>query len=54
MDAYGQVQSFISRQNRWLDGERRTPDERPPRLQVDTRTFPSLYKGQCISGISPA
>lgn len=48
MDAYGQTKSFLSRYNKWLDGERRHQNEKPPRFQAKTNTYPSLYKGQCI------
>jgi IS605 OrfB family transposase len=47
-DAAGQVRSFHSRYNRWLDGERRRGDEKPPKLTCATSTFPSLYRGQCV------
>ncbi|KXS55444.1 MAG: IS605 family transposase OrfB, partial [Marinobacter sp. T13-3] len=47
-DAVGQVRSFMSRYGDWLDGQRRHPHSRPPRLTASTRTFPSLYGGQCI------
>lgn len=45
MDAAGQVRSFHSRYDTWLDG---TMVDRPPKLTCQTSTFPSLYKGQCI------
>ncbi|WP_372997579.1 IS200/IS605 family accessory protein TnpB-related protein [Marinobacter sp.] len=48
MDAVGQVRSFMSRYNDWLDGQRRTTHSRPPTLTASTNTFPSLYGGQCI------
>lgn len=48
MDAVGQVRSFMSRYNDWLDGQRRTPHSRPPKLTASTNTFPSLYGSQCI------
>ncbi|MFP3978971.1 IS200/IS605 family accessory protein TnpB-related protein [Marinobacter sp. KMM 10035] len=48
MDAVGQVRSFMSRYGDWLDGQRRYPHVRPPKLTASTNTFPSLYGGQCI------
>jgi len=45
MDAVGQVRSFNTRYDQWLDGDRKS---RPPKLTCATSTFPSLYKGQCI------
>ena len=47
-DAVGQVRSFMSRYGDWLDGERRHAHARPPALTASTKTFPSLYGGQCI------
>jgi len=47
-DAVGQVRSFMSRYGGWLDGERRHSHARPPTLTASTKTFPSLYGGQCI------
>lgn len=47
-DAYGQVASFMTRYGRWLDGERRQANEKPPTLTLATQTWPALYKGQCI------
>lgn len=44
-DAFGQVQSFRTRFELWLDGDRK---KRPPKLTCATGTFPSLYRGQCI------
>lgn len=48
MDAIGQVRSFLSRYGHWLDGQRRFPHARPPKLTASTHTFPSLYGNQCI------
>jgi len=48
MDAFGQVRSFQTRFNRWLDGDRRSDTCKPPRLACATNTFPSLYHGQCL------
>lgn len=48
MDAVGQVRSFMTRHSDWLDGKRRHANARPPRLTASTKTFPSLYGGQCI------
>lgn len=48
MDAVGQVRSYVTRYNHWLDGERRGATAKPPRMTVSTGTFPSLYGGQCI------
>ena len=48
MDAVGQVRSYMTRYNAWLDGERRRRGEHPPTMTVATNTFPSLYAGQCI------
>ena len=48
MDAVGQVRSFMTRYGDWLDGQRRHPHSRPPKLTASTNTFPSLYSGQCI------
>lgn len=45
MDAVGQVRSFHTRYNDWLDSGMK---HMPPKLTVSTATFPSLYKGQCI------
>tara|TARA_Y100001973_G_C5194020_1_gene332952 strand:- start:886 stop:2205 length:1320 start_codon:yes stop_codon:yes gene_type:complete len=45
MDAAGQVRSFHTRYDDWLDNGMRNM---PPKLTVSTATFPSLYKGQCI------
>lgn len=45
MDAAGQVRSFNTRYDQWLDGNRVS---RPPKLTCSTNTFPSLYKGQCV------
>ena len=45
MDAAGQVRSFHTRYNDWLDSGMKNM---PPKLTVSTSTFPSLYKGQCI------
>ena len=45
MDAAGQVSSFQTRYDQWLDNGLKG---RPPSLTVATSTFPSLYKGQCI------
>lgn len=45
MDAAGQVRSFHTRYNDWLDSGM---TNMPPKLTVSTSTFPSLYKGQCI------
>lgn len=49
MDAFGQVQSFNTRFDEWLDGGMKN---KPPKLTVATQTFPSLYAGQCIKFIS--
>lgn len=48
MGDVGQVRSFVSRYGDWLDGQRRHPHSRPPRLTASTNTFPSLYSDQCI------
>ena len=48
MDATGQVRSFHTRYNKWLDGERKHINDKPPKLTCATNTFPSLYQGQCI------
>jgi len=45
MDAVGQVRSFHTRYNDWLDAGMK---KMPPKLTVSTHTFPSLYKGQCV------
>ncbi|MEZ8989260.1 IS200/IS605 family accessory protein TnpB-related protein [Vibrio breoganii] len=45
MDAMGQVRSFHSRFNDWLDSGCKN---RPPKLTCATATYPSLYAGQCI------
>ena len=47
-DAFGQVKSFFSRYDIWLDGDRRNPNEKPPKFNISPKTYPSLYKGQCI------
>ena len=47
-DAFGQVASFHTRYDRWLDGQRTNPRAKPPRLSCATQTFPSLYAGQCL------
>ena len=47
MDAVGQVRSFVTRFDAWRRGERKHPHAKPPRLTASTRTFPSLYGGQC-------
>jgi IS605 OrfB family transposase len=47
-DAVGQVRSYMSLYGDWLDGKRRHAHARPPKLTASTRTFPSLYGGQCI------
>jgi IS605 OrfB family transposase len=45
MDAFGQVKSFHSRFNTWLDSGMKSGT---PKLTCATNTFPSLYAGQCI------
>ncbi len=45
MDAFGQVKSFHTRYDTWLDTGMKG---RPPALTCSTNTFPSLYQGQCI------
>ena len=45
MDAAGQVRSFHTRYNNWVDAGMKNM---PPKLTVSTATFPSLYKGQCV------
>ena len=45
MDAYGQVSSFHTRYNDWLDAGMK---KMSPKLTCSTNTFPSLYKGQCV------
>jgi putative transposase len=47
MDAVGQVRSFVTRFDVWRRGGRKTRTTKPPRLTASTRTFPSLYGGQC-------
>lgn len=47
MDAVGQVRSFITRFDTWRRGDRKNKFANPPRLTASTRTFPSLYGGQC-------
>jgi IS605 OrfB family transposase len=45
MDAAGQVRSFHTRFNDWLDNGMKG---RTPKLTCATGTYPSLYAGQCI------
>lgn len=45
MDAFGQVSSFQTRYNDWLDAGMKNM---PPKLTCATNTYPSLYKGQCV------
>lgn len=45
MDATGQVRSFHTRFNEWLDSGMKG---RPPKLTCATATYPSLYSGQCV------
>jgi IS605 OrfB family transposase len=45
MDAAGQVRSFHTRFDDWLDNGMKN---KPPKLTCSTSTFPSLYQGQCI------
>ena len=45
MDAAGQVRSFHTRYNDWLD---KGMKKMPPKLTCATNTYPSLYQGQCI------
>jgi IS605 OrfB family transposase len=45
MDAAGQVRSFHTRFNDWLD---KGMKGRTPKLTCATNTYPSLYAGQCI------
>lgn len=45
MDAKGQVGSFHTRFNDWLDGNRVS---KPPKLTCASATYPSLYAGQCV------
>lgn len=45
MDAAGQVRSFHTRFDEWLDSGMKN---KPPKLTCSTSTFPSLYKGQCV------
>ncbi|WP_075881795.1 IS200/IS605 family accessory protein TnpB-related protein [Vreelandella massiliensis] len=47
MDAVGQVRSFVTRFDQWRCGRRKHPHAKPPRLTASTKTFPSLYGGQC-------
>jgi len=46
MDAVGQVRSFHTRYDDWLDNS--GMKNKPPKLTCATNTFPSLYQGQCI------
>ncbi|WP_019507111.1 IS200/IS605 family accessory protein TnpB-related protein [Pleurocapsa sp. PCC 7319] len=46
--AIGQVSSFVTRYREWQSGIRKRKDALPPRLNTDCRTYPPLYKNQCI------
>jgi len=44
----GQVSSYLSRYDAWQAGERRFPEERPPRLEANGGANPCLYRGQMM------
>lgn len=46
--AYGQVSSFMSRYDAWLDGERSSPTARPPAFNAESGCYPALYRGQLL------
>ena len=46
--AYGQVSSFMTRYDAWLDGERSSPTARPPVFNPVAGCYPALYKGQLL------
>jgi len=50
MDAVGQVSSFRTRYDAWLDEHKET--DRPPRLNPECRSNPTLYKGNCYKKLS--
>lgn len=44
----GQVSSFMSRYDSWLDGERSSPTARPPVFNAVSGCYPALYAGQLL------
>lgn len=46
--AYGQVSSYMTRYNAWLDGERNSPTSKPPAFNPVSGCYPALYRGQLI------
>ncbi len=46
--AYGQVSSYVTRYNAWLDGERRSPTSKPPVFNTTSGCYPALYRGQLL------
>ncbi|VEP14160.1 transposase [Hyella patelloides LEGE 07179] len=46
--AIGQVSSFVTRYREWQSGTRNRKGASPPKLNAECRTYPPLYKGQCI------
>ncbi len=44
--AYGQVLSYMSRYNDWLDGKRKHAQAKPPVFNPISGCYPALYRGQ--------
>lgn len=44
----GQVSSFMTRYDTWLDGDRRSPTAKPPGFNPVSGCYPALYAGQLL------
>lgn len=44
----GQVSSYLTRYDAWLDGERSSPTAKPPVFNPVAGCYPALYKGQLL------
>lgn len=41
----GQVSSYLTRYDAWLDGDRRRPDAKPPLFSPASGCYPAMYRG---------
>lgn len=46
--ALGQVSSYMSRYDKWLDGERSSKTAKPPLFNAESGCYPALYAGQLL------
>lgn len=47
-EAIGQASSFVTRYSAWQSGQRSRRSALPPRLNGNSGSWPTLYRGQCV------